>query len=194
VGGGETRAGSIPAFGTPLPEEMRSLGYPTKNNSRGTIAILKGNPDYRRVPFFPHLLRSFLPRADLPRLQDRQRHLQIVFRQDREGVENLSVEFRRGEFIREVRDDDSLVGTDRILELVAEPEVAGDQDGFFLRGEGKNFFVCLAAEAVVPDIVDLESLRSQDLRGGTRQVFVDDEYHEAQPMARIFSSDKDFAA
>jgi hypothetical protein len=58
----------------------------------------------------------------------------------------------------------------------------------------QNFFVCLAAEAVVPNIVDLESLRSQDLRGGTRQVFVDDEYHEVQPMARIFSSDKDFAA
>ena len=47
---------------------------------------------------------------------------------------------------------------------------------------------------VVPDIVDFESICSQDLRGGTRQVFVDDEYHEAQPMARIFSSDKDFAA
>jgi hypothetical protein len=47
---------------------------------------------------------------------------------------------------------------------------------------------------VVPDIVDLESLFPQDLRGGTRQVFVDDEYHEAQPMDRIFSSAKDLAA
>jgi len=37
-------AGSTPAFGTPLPEEMRSLGYPTKNSLRGTIAILKGSP------------------------------------------------------------------------------------------------------------------------------------------------------
>ena len=27
--------------GTPLPEEMRSLGYPAKNILRGTIAILK---------------------------------------------------------------------------------------------------------------------------------------------------------
>jgi len=43
--GGGTRAGSNPVFGTPLPEEMRSLGYPTKNNLRGTIAILKENPE-----------------------------------------------------------------------------------------------------------------------------------------------------
>ena len=93
-----------------------------------------------------------------------------------------------------MRDDDSLAGTGRILELVSEPEVAGDQDGFLLCGEGEDCFVRLAAEAVVPDILDFESICSQDLRGGTRQVFVDDEYHEAQPMARIFSSDKDFAA
>ena len=42
---------SNPAFGTPLPEEMRSLGYPTKNNLRGTIAILKGNLAESQVPF-----------------------------------------------------------------------------------------------------------------------------------------------
>lgn len=90
--------------------------------------------------------------------------------------------------------DDSLVGTDGIPQLVAEPEVAGDQDGALLRGEGEDCSVCLAAEAVVPDIVDLEPICSQDLRGGTWQVFVDDEYHEAQPMARIFSSARDFAA
>ena len=58
----------------------------------------------------------------------------------------------------------------------------------FLCGEGEDCLVRVAAEAVVPDIVDFESIYSQDLRGGTRQVFVDDEYHGAQPMARIFSS------
>ena len=93
-----------------------------------------------------------------------------------------------------MRDDDSPVGADGIFQLIAESDVTGDQDGFLLRGERKDCFVRLAAEAVVPDIVDFESICSQDLRGGTRQVFVDDEYHEAQPMARIFSSDKDFAA
>ena len=31
---------------------MRSLGYPIKNNLRGTIAILKGNLAPRQVPFY----------------------------------------------------------------------------------------------------------------------------------------------
>jgi hypothetical protein len=106
----------------------------------------------------------------------------------------MSIEFGSGEFVRKACYDDSLVGTDGIHQLVAEPEVAGDQDGFLLRGEGEDCLVSLAAETVVPDIVGLEPIRSQDLRGGTRQVFVDDEYHEAQPMARIFSSASDFAA
>ena len=49
---GATRAGSNLAIGTPLPYEMRSLGYPTKNSLRGTIAILKGNMASRQIPFF----------------------------------------------------------------------------------------------------------------------------------------------
>jgi hypothetical protein len=35
-----------------------------------------------------------------------------------------------------------------------------------------------AAEAVVPDVVNLESVCPQDLRGRTGQVLVDDELHE----------------
>jgi hypothetical protein len=58
---GETRAGSSPPFGTPLPEEMRSLGYPTKNNLRGTIAILKGNLASRQVLFFVNVPHAFHP-------------------------------------------------------------------------------------------------------------------------------------
>ena len=43
---------SNPPFGTPLPEEMRSLGYPTKKNLRGTILETKGIPAKTGVPFF----------------------------------------------------------------------------------------------------------------------------------------------
>ena len=91
-------------------------------------------------------------------------------------------------------DDDSFMGADGIPQLVSKPEVAGDQDGFLMRCEGEDCFVRLAAEAVVPDILDFEPICPQDLRGGTRQIAVDDEYHEAQPMARISSSARDFAA
>ena len=51
-GGGETRGGSSPPFGTPLTEEMRSLGCPAKNNFRGTITIKRGNLATSQVPFF----------------------------------------------------------------------------------------------------------------------------------------------
>ena len=54
--------------GTPLPEEMRSLGYPAKNILRGTIAIPKGNLALRQVPFFrisgpsgSHVVFRFFP-------------------------------------------------------------------------------------------------------------------------------------
>jgi hypothetical protein len=49
---GTCQAGEPAGRAPPLPEEMRSLGYPAKNNLRGTIAILKGSLASRHVPFF----------------------------------------------------------------------------------------------------------------------------------------------